>query len=121
MMPALLPHLRWESGGLRKNIQKPDFAANQPVPAASQAKMRKYEHYEVWVLESGEWTRKSFWRDFEVAWAAAGVHAGPVRIVREMYEDGEEAERKIVVELRVVRNDAGPEPPFPAISAAPRA
>lgn len=108
-MSALLPHLRWQSGGLRKDIKQADCATNKPATAL-QAKIRKYEHYEVWALDSGEWTPKSFWRDFEVAWAVARVHAGPVRIVREMYENGEEVERTIVVELQVVRKDAEPEP-----------
>jgi len=63
--------------------------------------MAQYEHYEVWVLGIGKWTRKSSWRDFEVAWAVASAHAGPVRIIRAMYENGTEVERKIVGELRV--------------------
>ena len=88
-----------------------DCAANKLATATLQAKMTQYEHYEVWVLDIGEWTLKSSWQGFEVAWAVARVHAGPVHIVRARYESGKEVERKIVAELRVARKDAEPEPP----------
>ena len=67
------------------------------------------EHYEVCLEDAGSWRLKSLWRDFEVAWAAARVHARPVRIVRAKYACGEEVEREIVVELGVTRDDAEPE------------
>lgn len=93
--------MRRESGGLRNDIEKMDCAASKLATAALQAKMTRYEHYEVWVLDIREWARKSLWHDFQVAWAIVRAHAGPVRIVRAMYEDGEEVERKVVAELGV--------------------
>jgi hypothetical protein len=59
------------------------------------------EHYEVWVLETEEWTLNSCWRDFEIAWTVAEVRSGPVQIVGAKYEHGKEVERKTVVELRM--------------------
>ena len=63
--------------------------------------MGQYEHYEVWILDTGEWVHKSTWRDLEVGWAVARAHAGPVRIISATYEDDEEVERKVIAELRV--------------------
>ena len=68
------------------------------------------EHYEVWVLETEEWTLKSCWRDFELAWTVAEVRSGPVWIVEAKYEHGKEVERVTIVELRMPK-DADPETP----------
>ena len=68
--------------------------------------MGKYEHYEVWILDAGAWAHKSTWRDLEVGWAVARAHAGPVCIIRAMYEDDEEVERKVIAELSVARENA---------------
>jgi hypothetical protein len=51
--------------------------------------------------DDAQWRLKSLRRDFNVAWVVAGARAGPVRIVRAIYENGKQAERKIVAELRV--------------------
>ena len=67
------------------------------------------EHYEVWVLETAEWTLRSWWRAFELAWAVADAHLGPVRILRARYEQGEEVERQLVVELRVTPKLVAPD------------
>lgn len=64
------------------------------------------EHFEVWVPDLGDWRFKALFRDFNVAWVVAGARAGPVRIVRAMYENGKQAERKVVAELRVAHQHA---------------
>ena len=58
------------------------------------------------MLDLGEWTLKSLFRDFALAWAVASARAEPVRIIRAMYEKGQHVERKIVAELRVSHRDA---------------
>jgi hypothetical protein len=102
-MSALLIRPLRESSGLANDIKKMGWAG-EPTSNSSFAT----EHYEVWVLDIGEWTLKSSWRDFELAWTVARVHAGPVRIARAMCEDGQEIERKIVAELRVAGKEAAP-------------
>jgi hypothetical protein len=64
------------------------------------------EHYEIWVPDVGAWALKSLFRDFNVAWVVACARAGPVRIVRAIYENGKQVERKVVAELRVAHGRA---------------
>lgn len=61
--------------------------------------MPQYEHYEIWILEVGDWMLKSCWRELEVGLAAARALTGPVRIIHAVYEGDVAVERKIVVEL----------------------
>jgi hypothetical protein len=64
------------------------------------------EHYEVLVADTGAWTLKSLWRDFNVAWVVACAGAGPVRIIRATYGSGGQVERRVVAELRVAHQHA---------------
>jgi hypothetical protein len=61
--------------------------------------MAQFEHYEVWIQDVGDWALKSSWRDLEVGLAAARALAGPVRIIRAVYDGGVAVEKNVVVEL----------------------
>ncbi len=61
--------------------------------------MAQCEHYEVWILDVGDWMLKSSWRNLEVGLAAARALAAPVRIIRAVYDGEVAVERNVVVEL----------------------
>jgi hypothetical protein len=61
--------------------------------------MAQCEHYEVWILDVGDWMLKSSWRDLEVGLAAARALPGPVRIIRAVFDGEGAVERNVVVEL----------------------
>ena len=61
--------------------------------------MAQNQQYEVWILDGGDWTLKSSWRDFEVGVAAARALSGPVRIMCAAYNGNAAVERNVVVEL----------------------
>lgn len=65
--------------------------------------MPQYEHYEIWILDGGDWTLKSCWREVEVGLAAARALTGPVRIIRAVYDAGVAAERQVVADLGATR------------------
>jgi len=67
--------------------------------------MPHYEHFEIWILDTGDWMLKSSWRDLEVGLAAARALTGQVRIVRAVYDGGPAVERHVVVELGGTRED----------------
>jgi hypothetical protein len=61
--------------------------------------MAQCEHYEVWIRDVGDWMLKSSWRNLDVGLAAARALAGPVRIIRAVYNGEGTVERDVVVEL----------------------
>jgi len=65
--------------------------------------MPQHEHYEIWILDGGDWTLKSCWREVGVGLAAARALPGPVRIIRAIYDAGVAAERQVVAELGATR------------------
>jgi hypothetical protein len=67
--------------------------------------MAQYEQYEVWILDGGEWTFKSSWRDFEVGWAVARAHTVPVRLIRAVYSGDVVLESNVIAELQAARKN----------------
>ncbi len=61
--------------------------------------MPRYEHYEIWILDVGDWMLKSCWRELDVGLAVARALTGPVRIIRAVGDGGVAVERQVVVEL----------------------
>jgi len=67
--------------------------------------MPQYEHYEIWILDGGDWTLKSCWREVEVGLAAARALPGRVRIVRALGDGSAAVERQVVAELGATRGE----------------
>ena len=67
--------------------------------------MPPYEHYEIWVLDVGDWVLKSCWRELDVGLAVARALTGPVRIIRAVGDDGVAVERQVVLEVGRIRKD----------------
>ncbi len=65
--------------------------------------MAREAQFEVRILVRGTWELIAAFRDFEPAAGMAQLRSERVRLVRVSYEDGNEVERELLVEVGVTR------------------
>ena len=66
--------------------------------------MIRWEQYEVWRLNNGDWEPLGWFRDFEVARAVTRQrHSKGVRLVHSLYEDGQSVRRDVLAEIGATR------------------
>ena len=67
--------------------------------------MARFEQFEVWEFNRGQWVFIASFRDFDVAHALARTRRYRVRLMQVMYEDDKAVDQQVLTEIGVTRDE----------------
>jgi hypothetical protein len=67
--------------------------------------LARFEQYEVWEFNHGQWVFVASFVDFEIANTLARRRTYRVRLMRVTYEDGKPVEQDVLAEIGATRRD----------------